>query len=278
MLRARLLVNPATAACGGGRSAAEVRGWLRRPTATAIGYSGDSRVPRCLAEYSVCRWRPRIPPDVLHGLPVWKPETLLAYMGARPGRFPWTDIAEWLPEACEAAAPDLVAAELDGRATGAWARTSYLSTAAANRAQPPSLRLWGRRWTAAAPTTSRPGRADAVAAGAVRKIQRHRLRAGAQLVTRLGPVNPTPEPQIGRGDISKACSPAASTRQALETAALDAALDVLLRETRTKVVFEAFGAGFKRAAALPKAHRAGANSSVCIVPRPILAFFSYELC
>ena len=126
VLRARLLVNPATPACVGGRSAAQVRGWLRRPTASAIGYSGDSGVPRCLAGYSVCRWRPRVPLDALGGLPVWRPETLLAYMGTRPGRFPWTDIAEWLPDACEAAAPELLAAELDGRPAGAWARTAYL--------------------------------------------------------------------------------------------------------------------------------------------------------
>lgn len=125
-LRARLQVNPSTPACIGGRSTAEVRGWLRRPTSPAIGYPDKARPPRCLAEYSVLRWRPRIPLEVVHGLPVWKPETLLAFMGTRPGRFPWTDIAEWLWEACEAVRPGLVAAELEGRPPGAWARTAYL--------------------------------------------------------------------------------------------------------------------------------------------------------
>ena len=125
-LRARLQVNPDTPACVGGRSAAQMRGWLRRPTAPAIGFPESARVPRCLAEYSVLRWQPRIPLDTLHGLPVWKPETLVAYMGTRPGRFPWTDIAEWLWEACEGVDPALVAAELEGRPPGAWARTAYL--------------------------------------------------------------------------------------------------------------------------------------------------------
>ena len=125
-LRARLQVNPSTPACVGGRSAAQVRGWLRRPTTPAIGYPENTRVPRCLAEYSVLRWQPRIPLDTLHGLPVWKPETLLAYMGTRPGRFPWTDIAEWLWGACESVDPALITAELEGRPPGAWARTAYL--------------------------------------------------------------------------------------------------------------------------------------------------------
>ncbi|WP_419850206.1 type IV toxin-antitoxin system AbiEi family antitoxin [Candidatus Poriferisocius sp.] len=125
-LRARLQVKSGTPACIGGRSTAEVRGWLRRPTSPAIGFPDEARLPRSLSEYSVLRWQPRIPLDTLHGLPVWKPETLLAYMGTRPGRFPWTDIAEWLWEACEGVDPALIAAELEGRPPGAWARTAYL--------------------------------------------------------------------------------------------------------------------------------------------------------
>ena len=72
------------------------------------------------------RWQPRIPLDTIHGLPVWKPETLLSYMGARPARFPWTDIAEWLWEPCENVDTHLVAAELEGHPPAAWARTAYL--------------------------------------------------------------------------------------------------------------------------------------------------------
>ena len=72
------------------------------------------------------RWQPRIPLDTIHGLPVWKPETLIAYLGSRPNLFPWTDIAEWLWEPCDNIDPELVAAELDGRSAAAWARTAYL--------------------------------------------------------------------------------------------------------------------------------------------------------
>ncbi len=63
-----------------GRSCAQVRNWLRRPTVAAIGYWGQGKPPRRLAEYRVARWQPRIPLDTIHGLPVWKPETLLAFM------------------------------------------------------------------------------------------------------------------------------------------------------------------------------------------------------
>ena len=125
-LRARLMTKPDTLACIGGRSAAQVRNWLRRPTAAAIGYWGDGKMPRCLERYRVLRWQPRIPLDTIHGLPVWKPETLLAYMGTKPGRFPWSDISEWLWEPCENADVGLMAAELEGRSPASWARTAYL--------------------------------------------------------------------------------------------------------------------------------------------------------
>ena len=125
-LRARLRSVPGTPACIGERSCAQVRNWLRRPTVNAIGYWGKGKPPRCLAEYRVARWQPRIPLDTIHGLPVWKPETLLAFMGARPARFPWTDIAEWLWEPCEMADTQLLAEELQGRPPAVWARTAYL--------------------------------------------------------------------------------------------------------------------------------------------------------
>ena len=125
-LRAKMQSVPDTPACIGGRSAAQVRNWLRRPTAPAIGYWGENHPPRCLAEYSVLRWESRIPLDSLYGLPVWKPETLIAYMGSRPGCFPWSDIAEWLWELSEGIEPELVATELEGYPPASWARTAYL--------------------------------------------------------------------------------------------------------------------------------------------------------
>lgn len=125
-LRARLRVDPATPVCIGSRSVAELHGWLRRPTAPAISYFGSYRPPSCLNEYRIVRWQHCIPLDEIHGLPIWKPETLLAYMSVHPGRFPWSDIAEWLWELCEVVNPQLVTAELSGHSSGAWARAAYL--------------------------------------------------------------------------------------------------------------------------------------------------------
>ena len=126
VLQARLKVQPDTPACIAGRSAAQIRDWLRRPTAPTIGFAGRGKPPRCLDGYSILRWAPKIPLDTIHDLPVWKPETMVAFMGTHPSKFPWSDISEWLFELCETVEPELVARELEGRPAAAWARTAYL--------------------------------------------------------------------------------------------------------------------------------------------------------
>lgn len=134
ILQARLKVQPDTPACIAGRSAAQVRGWLRRPTAPTIGFAAKSKHPRCFDGFSVLRWAPKIALDMIHDVPVWKPETMLAFMGTQPSKFPWSDISEWLFELCENVDPELVAAELEGRSSAVWARTAYLI----NRGENPS--------------------------------------------------------------------------------------------------------------------------------------------
>ena len=74
----------------------------------------------------MCRWQPQIPLDKIRGLPVWKPETLLVFMGARPSSFPWSDIAEWLWEACELLNENLLLAELENRPRAVWMKTAYI--------------------------------------------------------------------------------------------------------------------------------------------------------
>lgn len=44
-------------------------------------------------------------------------------MGARPSSFPWSDIAEWLWEACELLDGNLLLAELEGRPRAVWMKT-----------------------------------------------------------------------------------------------------------------------------------------------------------
>lgn len=125
-LRARLRTHPDTPAVIAGKSVALEHRWLRRGVAATIGCPPNYKVPRCLSGYSVCRWEPQIALDSAWGLPMWKPETMLVFMAARPSQFPWEDIAEWLWEACADADGDLVAAELAGRARSTWMKAAYL--------------------------------------------------------------------------------------------------------------------------------------------------------
>jgi len=125
-LSARLLVRPDTPACIAGRSVAQVHDWLTRPTAATIGMPPKVKVPRCLDRYFVYRWEPRLGLDRVHGLPIWKPETLFVYMAARPNRFPWSDIADWLSEGCSSLSPDLLLAELESRPRAVWMKTAYI--------------------------------------------------------------------------------------------------------------------------------------------------------
>ena len=125
-LRARLRTHPDTPAAIAGKSVAQIHGWLRRGAAPTIGCPPRHKLPRCLNDYRVCRWEPRIPLDVLEGLPVWKPETLLVFMASQPSQFQWDDISEWLWEACDRIDKDLLRSELNGRPRSAWAKTAYL--------------------------------------------------------------------------------------------------------------------------------------------------------
>ena len=125
-LRARLSTHPDTPAVIAGKSVAQVHGWLRRGTARSIGCPSNHKVPRCLSGYRVCRWEPLIPVDVVSGLPIWKPETMLVFMASQPSQFSWADIAEWLWEACDSIDTGLLGGELEGRPRSAWAKTAYL--------------------------------------------------------------------------------------------------------------------------------------------------------
>ena len=89
-LHARMRVRPEAPACIAGKTVAMLHGWLWRPVESDIGLPPGVRVPRCLGDFGVHRWEPRIGLDRFWGLPMWKPETLLCYMAAllrvSPGR------------------------------------------------------------------------------------------------------------------------------------------------------------------------------------------------
>ncbi|MDE0234355.1 MAG: hypothetical protein OXM62_05060 [bacterium] len=80
-----------------------------------------------MEDYQLCRWVPQIPLDDVEGLPVWKPETLLVFMGARPTSFEWSGISEWLQDACRLLDEGLLLAELEDRPRAVWMKTAYIT-------------------------------------------------------------------------------------------------------------------------------------------------------
>lgn len=147
-LHARLRVRPDTPACIAGKPVAMLHGWLWRPVGPAIGVPPGVKVPQCLDDLPVHRWDPQIDMDEIHGLPMWKPETLLSYMAARPARISWEDVNEWLWALCEHLDIDLLVAELEGRPRGVWMKTAYL----ADVGERPDI---GTALVAVAPTNAR---------------------------------------------------------------------------------------------------------------------------
>ena len=125
-LVARLAVAPGTPACIAGRSVPRVNGWLHVPAAPTIAYPPGWKLPRCLDGFKVCHWEARSPLGAVDGVPVWTVNTLVVYMAARAGRFPWADIALWLEEGCTDAALAPLVAELDGRPRSVWHKAAYL--------------------------------------------------------------------------------------------------------------------------------------------------------
>ncbi|WP_428117795.1 type IV toxin-antitoxin system AbiEi family antitoxin [Candidatus Poriferisodalis sp.] len=125
-LRAWLLTHQESGVCIAGKSAAQVHGWLRRPTAPTIGAPSEMRLPRSLDEYRVCRWDPNLSLDEVHGLPAWQPETLLVFMAARPAQFSWDGISDWLWELASSVDTEMLVTELYGRKRSVWMKTAHL--------------------------------------------------------------------------------------------------------------------------------------------------------
>ena len=125
-LLARLRTHPETSAVIAGRSIMEVRGWLKRPTEPTIAMPPQALVPRCLGGFNLLRWEARAPLGSVEGLPVWSASTLVAYMAARPSRFSFEDVGEWLDTVCGAAIVEDLVSELRGRARSVWMKAAFI--------------------------------------------------------------------------------------------------------------------------------------------------------
>lgn len=125
-LLARLRTHPDTSAAIAGRSVLEVTGWLKRPTAPAIGMPPAAAVPRCLQGYRLHRWSPSTPLDVVEELPVWSAAILVAYMAAWPAKIGFDDVGEWLPSACASVDLDALRGELASRPRSVWMKAAFV--------------------------------------------------------------------------------------------------------------------------------------------------------
>ena len=126
-LLGRLATVPDTPACIGGRSVPDLRGWLRIRTEPAIGVWPEAKLPRCLDHYVVRRWKPQAPLDSIGGVPAWSADTLVVFMAAKPARFAWSYIGDWLPEGCDHLTADGMLAELQGRPRAVWHKAAYIA-------------------------------------------------------------------------------------------------------------------------------------------------------
>ena len=125
-LLARLRTHPDTPAAIAGRSVMEVAGWLKRPTALAIGMPSDALVPRCLQDYQMHRWSPSTPLDIVEDLPVWSAAILVSYMAAWPAKIGFDDVGEWLPALCESVDLDALRGELAGQPRSVWMKAAFV--------------------------------------------------------------------------------------------------------------------------------------------------------
>jgi len=99
----------------------------RSPSRHVVSIAGSESVPHALRDFRVTRVVSRLEPDHLRGLPVWRLESLLVMIGARPDGFrDWPNIGEWVATAVADLDPKVVLAELEGRPRAAWMRTGYL--------------------------------------------------------------------------------------------------------------------------------------------------------
>jgi hypothetical protein len=109
-------------------SAAWVRGLSgRAPDRHVLSTKKGAKIPRALSDFRIVRQYPRLSPDNIDGLPVWKIETMLVFMAARPELYhDWPNVAEWLPDAVRKLAYEKLAIELKGMTQATVVRLAYL--------------------------------------------------------------------------------------------------------------------------------------------------------
>jgi predicted transcriptional regulator of viral defense system len=112
--------------------AEESAAWLhglsgRTPQTHVVSTPPGIAIPRSLGAFRTVHFSPHLDPLRIDGLPVWRRETLLVMMAARPASFgDWNNALDWLGEAIDASDPEMIDRELTDQPTAVGIRLAYL--------------------------------------------------------------------------------------------------------------------------------------------------------
>ena len=99
----------------------------RAPARVEVAAATARDARRLPGELDVSIFAPRLGYVMAKGVPVLRPDTILAHMAASPSRVrSWASAAEWLPGVAAEATAEGILAELRGRAATVAARLGYL--------------------------------------------------------------------------------------------------------------------------------------------------------
>jgi predicted transcriptional regulator of viral defense system len=99
----------------------------RAPARVEVAAATAQDARRLPDEFDVSVFAPRLGYVTAKGVPVLRPDSILAHMAASPSRVrSWASAAEWLPDVAAEATAEGILAELRGRAATVAARLGYL--------------------------------------------------------------------------------------------------------------------------------------------------------
>jgi hypothetical protein len=105
----------------------------RSPDRHVLSIPESESVPHALRDFRVTRIQPALDLVRIRDLPVWRLESIVVLIGARPTSFgDWPNLDAWFVNASRRGDPEAIASELAHRSRAAWMRTGYLLEWAGN--------------------------------------------------------------------------------------------------------------------------------------------------
>lgn len=127
-LQAYLLKRPAAKCAITLQTAAWARGFADRvPPVIEVAFSQNSTFPKSPAQMCLSKFTPKILPEIIKGVPVLTPESIIVQMSLKPSSVrSWESAFEWLPELAYEADAERIVRELLGRSLAVAQRCGYL--------------------------------------------------------------------------------------------------------------------------------------------------------